>query len=116
MNDNPVDWAQTGIIGGLVLLIIWTGVKKVWLFKWVHDEIVAGKDRELALKDEHIRLTATEAAEWKRTAFKGVGTLEQAVDRTTKIVETAVPLPPVDLDERLRRIDEELQGIRRGGA
>lgn len=111
---NPVNWAQTGIIGGLVLLIIWTGVKRVWLFKWTHDEIIQGKDRELKLKDDQLAIRTAEAAEWKTIARQGAGVLEKTVDRAAVLVEKAVP-DVVTIDQRLGRINEELQAIRHGG-
>lgn len=104
---NPVNWAQTGVIGGLVLLVIITGVKRIWLFYWVHDEIVRGLREQITTK-------TTEADEWKRMALSGVGAVERTVDRTSNLIERAtIPAPHVELNERLQRIDEELKRLRR---
>lgn len=111
---NPVNWAQTGIIGGLVLLIIWTGVKKVWLFKWQHDEIAQGLREQCKIKDEQLAYRAAETQEWKQIAREGAGVLEKTVDRAAVLVEKATP-DVVTIDQRLQRINEELQAIRHGG-
>lgn len=80
---TPVDWAQTGVIGGLVLSVIATGVKKKWLFYWVHEQIVEGLRIQLAVKTK-------EGEEWKRLALRQAGIVEQTVDRAAEVVYRTV--------------------------
>jgi hypothetical protein len=88
--EPPIDWVQTGVIGGIVLLVVWSGLKRKWLFYFQHDEAMAQKDKAIADKAEQIRLKTMESAEWKMIALKQAGILEQAVERTATIVTRAI--------------------------
>lgn len=56
----------------LALLIIWTGVKRIWLFLWAHDLIVKGKDDRIA------DLTR-DRDEWREIARAGASVARQVV-------------------------------------
>lgn len=90
---TPIDWAQTGVIGGLVLLIVITGYRRLWVFYWVHRDIVDGLKAQL-------EASRIEKNEWKRMALQQVGIIENTVDRTAKLVYRA------DSVQRRERLDE----------
>jgi cell division protein FtsL len=78
--DVPtLDWAGLGVLGTLVLLVVVTGVKKIWVFKWAHDVIVGQLEAELARE-------RTARIEWQTLALTQAGMLERTVEKTTEIV------------------------------
>lgn len=93
--DIPINWAQTGLIGSLVLGILWTGFKQKWLFYWLHERIVTEKDRQL-------EMMTTEKDEWKRMALAQVGVIEDTVDRTAAVAYRSAEWRLKAMDERLR--------------
>lgn len=74
-----VDWAQTGIIGALVLIALVSGMRGVWIWGGIHREIVADRDTQLSAK-------AREVEEWKRIALTQAGILEQQVQTVERVV------------------------------
>ena len=80
---SEIDWAQTGMIGFLVLSVLWAGIRRKWIFVWQHDEITQALKEDLARERE-------ESREWRTLALTQAGLLEATVERTTKIVHKVV--------------------------
>jgi hypothetical protein len=89
----PADWAQTGILGGVVAIVVFTGLKGQWLFRWTHDAIVAQLQKEIAAKE-------LECEQWKGLALSQVGVIEQTVDRTARVIYRAAEQRNDVLEER----------------
>ena len=95
--ETGADWAQTGILGAVVLALVIAGTKRVWMFTWTHNDLMAGKDRELAAKDEQLKIERIqcerergEKEEWKMMSLTQAGLLHETVERTTRVVERVV--------------------------
>jgi hypothetical protein len=93
---TSVNWPEVGVIGVLVLGIVWTGFKRKWVFGWIFDQTMAGLQ-------EQLRLKSIEANEWKRLALIQGGIIEQTVERTSAIVRKVV----VDADPRINGGDAD---------
>lgn len=89
MRDSPVTDVATivdiaskiGTISGL-LLILWGGVTRKWVFGWLYDQMVAAYDVRLAAKDAEIQ-------EWKQRALEQAGLNKATVDSLQKLVAQA---------------------------
>lgn len=76
---TSTDWTQTGILGVIVLAIVGAGFKRLWVFGWTHNVIVAQLERERDAK-------AVECEQWKSLALSQVGITEQIVDKAAQVV------------------------------
>lgn len=87
-----VDWRSLGVVGAIVLGIVLTGIKRYWLFTWVHDRIVAGKDAEIALLNAELERERRAHTRWETMALTQAGVLEKTIETTSEIVRrVAVP-------------------------
>lgn len=81
-------WVQTvsdlGIVVVVVLVVI-GGLKKLWLFYWVHDAIV----RPLVERNEELK---ADRDRWQQVALDQLGVIEETVDRTTRLVRRTRPV------------------------
>lgn len=74
-----VDWLSGIGSAGVLALIIATGLKGVWLWRWQHREIVEIKDRE----NEELR---ADRNYWRDAAMRGIVAAEEAVRQSGKSV------------------------------
>lgn len=78
------------MIGAVVLAIVVLGIRRVWIFTWVHDRIVDGKDAQLALLTAELERERRARQDWERMALLQVGAIERTVQTTTEIVQKVV--------------------------
>lgn len=76
---------------GLLLVIIWGGKKRWWVFGWQYDQ---------AIRD---------AAEWKRIAFNSLGVTQRGITAAEKVLNPDMRSEddPVALPGRRRREDDD---------
>lgn len=73
--------SKIGTISGL-LIVLWGGVTRKWVFGWLYDQMVAAYDVRLAAKD-------TEIQEWKNRALEQAGINKATVESLQKLVSQA---------------------------
>lgn len=74
-----MDWGQIipqllGPLGTLVLalVVIWTGIRKIWMFTWQHDLVVAPKNEQITdIKADRDR--------WRELALRGTNLATETV-------------------------------------
>jgi hypothetical protein len=74
--SSPTDFVQTGGIVGLVIFILITGYKKLWVFGWVYRERIerdASALREIAQEKDAWRDTALKSSKIATEAFDEMG-------------------------------------------
>lgn len=81
------DWAQTGVLGAVVLAVMWSGLKGKWIFGHTHDRIVASLEADL-------ERTRADRDKWQSLALQLAGITEQAVDRASRVVYAAEKAEP----------------------
>ena len=73
--------SKIGTISGL-LIVLWGGVTRKWVFGWLYDQMVAAYDVRLAAKDAEI-------VEWKQRALEQAGINKATVESLQKLVSQA---------------------------
>lgn len=86
-----IDWAQTGILGAIAIGVVVAGLKRVWMFKWTHDEIVKGYQAQIDQIKAERDLERSARKEWQTIALTQAGVLEHAVQTVTETVRTVSP-------------------------
>ena len=76
---QEVSWAQTGVIGFLVLGVLWTGFQKKWVFGWVHREQVEKLEAEVLRERQR-------GDEWEAVALTHAGLIRNTVETAQEVV------------------------------
>jgi hypothetical protein len=93
-----LDAASKITVAGGLLVLIWAGITKKWVFGWLYDQMVAAYEKRLADQkadfDARLATTEKDRDEWKQRSLDQLDTNKSISSSLEKLVASQVATPP----------------------